>query len=466
MTTKSKYPYKSPVSGEIAIIASGIRIPGDSDEITKETFSQLRECNFNAAMLSGNIDKPDSKDTMVTFLQYAKGTTTTDASTEEAKIGIIASCYFFTLDEDDAKKGITQAKAFLNFFKEEHTYTNKQGKVVSNNADIIKGWALKDEPRQNQLEETEDGYNLKTIYDYILGNDPQHRPVQINLLGWFDHSEETEKDKYLEYLDTFQNNFDSNLWSYDLYPVTQRSCLVNTTCNQADNCKVNVYHREFYWDLNTFHERSKATGGVFWAYVQSMEFISIDRRLYPAAIEAYIRFEAFSALAFGAQGIVYWTYRQRKNDNGEIYLPALADRNFNRMAAWHYAKRVNYEIKQYSKVFVNSELIRWAHTGESYGGPSIGNGSFGAILSIKASGAGALVTQLKTNGHNYMVIVSHDVEEYQTIDLTFVPTRLYELTPLTSYGEHGKQTHLNTRTIQRQLIPGGYLIYEFIGDAS
>ena len=60
MTTKSKYPYKPPVSGEIAIIASGIRIPGDSDEITKETFSQLRECNFNAAMLSGNIDKPDN----------------------------------------------------------------------------------------------------------------------------------------------------------------------------------------------------------------------------------------------------------------------------------------------------------------------------------------------------------------------------------------------------------------------
>ena len=238
----------------------------------------------------------------------------------------------------------------------------------------------------------------------------------------------------------------------------------NNVCN-ANNCKLTVRHGTFYDDLKTFHERSKATGGVFWAHVQSMEYIN-GTSLHPAALEPYIRFEAFSALAFGAQGIVYWTYRQRSNSDSEVYPSALVDQSYNRMPAWYFAKRVNHEILQYSKVFVNSELIRWAHTGDSYGGPSIDNGSFGAILSIKASGAGALVTQLKTNGHNYMVIVSHDVTEYQTIDLTFVPTVIYELTPLTSYGEHGKQTHLNTRTIQRQLIPGGYLIYEFIGDAS
>ncbi len=457
MTTKSKYPYKPPVSGEIAIIASNIRTLEDNGDIIKETFRQLLECNFNTAVLHGNIDSPEKKDTLTTYLGYAKN--------EDPIINILANCYFFDLGGDDAKKGIEQAEAFVKFFKNEHTYTNQKGEVVSNNASVIKGWTLKDEPTQDQLSQTEHGYNLKSIYGYILNKDPQCRPVQINLVGWFNHSDENERKNYKTYLDTFQNNFNSNLWSYDLYPITQTSCLINTSCNPADNCKVNVNYKGFYWDLNAYHERSKATGGVFWAHVQSAEFIN-GSKLHPAVLESYIRFEAFSALAFGAQGIVYWTYRQQPNQPKEKYSSALIDRNFNKTPAWYFAKRVNHEIKQYSKVFVNSELIRWAHTGENYGGPSIGNGSFGAILSIKASGAGALVTQLKTNGHNYMVIISHDVEEYQTIDLTFVPTRLYELTPLTSYGEHGKETQLKTRTIQRQLIPGGYLIYEFIGDAS
>ena len=451
LAPKSKYPYKPPVSGEIAIIASNIRTLDDNGYIIKETFRQLLECNFNTAVLHGNIDDSSKKDTLTTYLGYAKN--------EDPIINILANCYFFDLGGKNPENGIKQAEAFVEFFKNEHTYTDKKGDVVSNNASVIKGWVLKDEPTQDQLSQTEYGYNLKSIYDYILGNDPQQRPVQINLVGWFNHSYENERENYKTYLDTFQTNFNSNLWSYDLYPITQTSCLINTSCNLADNCKVNVYYKEFYWDLNTYHERSKATGGVFWAHVQSAEFIN-GSKLHPAVLESYIRFEAFSALAFGAQGIVYWTYRQQPNQPKEKYSSALIDRNFNKTPAWYFAKRVNHEIKQYSKVFVNSELKKWTHVGEGYGQPVI-NQRIGALDGITASGIGALITQLRTNGKNYLVIVSHDVEEYQTVDMTFAYAGVIELTPTTSSGNHCREKVLSTTSIRRLLIPGGYLIYEF-----
>jgi len=45
--------------------------------------------------------------------------------------------------------------------------------------------------------------------------------------------------------------------------------------------------------------------------------------------------------------------------------------------------------------------------------------------------------------------------------MTFAYAGVIELTPTGSHGEHGKEKVLSTTSIRRQLIPGGYLIYEF-----
>ena len=158
---------------------------------------------------------------------------------------------------------------------------------------------------------------------------------------------------------------------------------------------------------------------------------------------------------------------QQHNETSEVNTSALVDKYGTRMPAWYFAREVNYEIKQYSKVFVNSKLIKWAQVGQNYGGPVLGKNGIGAIQSIMGVGGRALVTQLRTNGHNYMIIVSHKIESYQFLKITFKPDLvIYELTPTNSHGEHCKEKQINTQTIQRQLIPGGYLIYEFIGEVS
>lgn len=451
------YPYKSPTPGSISIVATGIS-DGSKEADTKiipiEVFNELGDCYFNAAHLYGSISKTEKEEALSASL----------ANAAAAEIGIIASNFYFNIHEQYGTLGFDKVKAFIEFFNKPRTFVDGNGEI-QNISNAIKGWVLKDEPTYTQISRPADSvsYNLKNVYDYILANDRQRRTVQINLPGGVCPALETHS--FEEYLNVFQANFNPRLWSYDFYPVSQKSCLLNDVCKVKGDCAVDVDHETFYADLDTFHKRAKATGGVFWAYVQSMEYIHGDI-FRPAALEPYIRFEAFSALAFGAQGIGYWTYRQQPNSKSSVRPSALVDRYGNKMPAWYFARQVNYQIKEYGKVFVNSELKAWGHAGNNYGGPSIGEGGIGGILSIKASGAGALVTQLKTNGHNYMVIVSHDVVNYQTVEITFVPTVIYELTPTNSHGTHGTAKQIKTRTIKRQLIPGGYLIYEFTGSVS
>ena len=450
-------PYKSPTPDEITIVATGIS-DGSKEADTKiipiEVFNELSDCHFNAAHLYGSISKTEKKTVMATSL----------ANAAEAKINIIATNFYFNINDGYETTGLDKAKAYFDFFNKPKTFVGDNG-IMSNNSDAIKGWALKDEPTFTQISQPGNkvSYNLKNVYDYIRENDSQDRIVHVNLPGGV--CDVLENHSFEEYLNVFQANFNPRLWSYDFYPVYQKSCLLNDACKVNGDCAVDVDHETFYADLDTFHKRAKATGGVFWAYVQSAEYIH-GNIFRPAALEPYIRFEAFSALAFGAQGIVYWTYRPQPNTESSVRPSALVDRHADRMAAWYFARQVNYEIKEYSKVFVNSELKAWGHAGNNYGGPSIGEGGIGGILSIKASGAGALVTQLKTNGHNYVVIVSHDVVNFQTVEITFVPTVIYELTPTNSHGTHGTEKQIKTRTIKRQLIPGGYLIYEFTGSVS
>lgn len=450
-------PYKSPTPGSISIVATGIS-DGSKEADTKiipiEVFNELIVCHFNAAHLYGSISKTEKEEALSASL----------ANAAAAEIGIIASNYYFNINEGHEATGLDKVKAFIEFFNKPRTFVDGNGEI-QNISNAIKGWTLKDEPTFTQISQPADSvsYNLKNVYDYIKENDSQGRIVHVNLPGGV--CDVLENHSFEEYLNVFQANFNPRLWSYDFYPVSQKSCLLNDVCKVNGDCAVDVDHETFYADLDTFHKRAKATGGVFWAYVQSMEYIhgSIFR---PAALEPYIRFEAFSALAFGAQGIVYWTYRPQPNSESSVRPSALVDRHADRLPAWYFARQVNYEIQEYSKVFVNSELKAWGHAGNNYGGPSIGEGGIGGILSIKASGAGALVTQLKTDGHNYMVIVSHDVVTSQTVEITFVPTVIYELTPTNSHGAHGTEKQIKTRTIKRQLIPGGYLIYDFKGNVS
>ena len=117
------------------------------------------------------------------------------------------------------------------------------------------------------------------------------------------------------------------------------------------------------------------------------------------AKESYLRYEAFTALAYGAQGIVYWTYGQRIPTPQEDYQSALVNLNGKKTATWYAAKKVNAEIRKFNNIFYGCEMKMVRHTGDKiYAGTQALSGEIGPFKSLASGGAGVVVSYIENNG--------------------------------------------------------------------
>lgn len=235
------------------------------------------------------------------------------------------------------------------------------------------GIALKDEPTHKQLKtiyeepltlsdvNTEESayycppncYRL--VKDILQKNKMQDVIVFENLIGLRvgsflnDDYSNLEKPitlaaKYGSYLDAYGKMMGNPyLWSYDIYPVEEINYLLQTNYQAltgtipaaiSKNGDISVQYEYFYQDLEFFHARTNTPTSVFWTYVQGMTHF-VSQCLRPLALEQYLRFAVFSSLAMGSQGIIYWTYHQRDNEEKELYLSAPIDREEKKTAIWY-----------------------------------------------------------------------------------------------------------------------------------
>ena len=384
----------SPYKGELSIVASTPIPPGITP--TKEAFNDLIECGFNVGMENGGIEYFRHIFSLINDLNFKY---------------LIANADLFN------DKRIN----FVNAFSKNKNFA---------------GWNFTDEPVYDNLK------NLKKEYYELYELDP-NTLIFINLVG--DHIKKFVGDtkNFNDYLDLIQETFRPAVWSYDLYPI------------YIKNGKINVSYDIFYSDFEMFSEISKKTKRPFWAYCQSMAFKnSIIER--PAAKEEYLRFEAFSALAYGAQGIVYWTYGQRKSNSMETYTSALVNLDGKKTKAWYAAKKVNAEIKKFNGVFYECDVIKVRHTGQKlYKDTKRLTGDFGPFYKVQTGDAGVLLSHIMSKTGEYVVIVNHDVKKSQRISLYLKND--FEVTELTSHIGKGKKTF---GKIEFNLPKGDWAIFQ------
>ena len=121
-----------------------------------------------------------------------------------------------------------------------------------------------------------------------------------------------------------------------------------------------------------------------------------------------LRLQVFSDLAYGAQGIQYFTY----------WTPCDTTWNFNngpispegkRTVVYDRIRQVNSEIASLSPVFMGSSVISVSHTGENIPqGTKPLEALPQPIKVLKTEGKGAVVSILKNGVDNYLVIVNRD----------------------------------------------------------
>lgn len=419
------YPYHNPapfVEGsktekQFPIVASGLLYENGSGLLPLVNLQLLKDCNFNICM---------------------QGTLGSNVFGESLKNAV--TCNVTLL--------------FSNGMFTEKEYENKIKTVLLTNEYIsgFGGFPLADEPKADEFNDKSELYRkykkiLSETEDYI---------IFINLLGC---QEDQSKDSYFDdYLDKFQQYFTPALFCYDYYPFFEFNSLIFEGLGEVPNYRKLqegeiTEANNYFTNLEIFSEISKARSRPFWTTICSMTMLNLKNKHFrPVETEQFLRYQVFCALAYGAQGIVYWAYPTIKTQKGESFISALLNRNDKQTASWYFAQKINEEIQQYRHIFLNSNIYSVTRSSSE----RISN--VGVVLDIKTnSNQQVLLSIIKANDKKtYLLVVNDDFLNYQTISINILIGSLEEKTPLKS----GGQTNLTlTGNNTRILPPGGYRIF-------
>lgn len=400
----------SPCPGEFPITALVMFNPQTGPR--KEDMPGIKECGFNLCMQMANAENTRK------VLDYISGT----------GLKFIPGSLDFVMYSKPNPNWREQMQSFVDEFKDNPN---------------LAGWILYDEPKWNQLQE------LKTRYDALLEMDNSHF-VSINFVGQLENSHTGPCTTLPAYVDSIQKVYGSSLdvWSSDCYPFWIR------------NGQFKVRYKEFYEDLGAYSAKANQTGIPMWTYSQSISCKIGDHHTLPVATEPYLSFQAFSGLAYGSQGIVYWTYYMRPSNPSETYISALVDFDGNKTPAWYAAQTVNRQIRALTSVFLGAEMVECLHTGDiQMDGvrPAIEN--FGPIKRLTNGDKGVLASHLRNGDNHYLMIVNHDVQNRQNV--RFVFSNDVSVTELKASSDGSIDRKSVGPRYNVTLAPGGYSLFEW-----
>ena len=250
------------------------------------------------------------------------------------------------------------------------------------NHPAVAGYHLMDEPSMNLFPELANwGRRIQSV-------DNKHFCF-VNLLPNFADSTLLGTSHYRDYVSESARQIPLQFMSFDYYPVLKDRLSAT-----------------WYENLEQFSGEAKKAGKAFWAFALTTNYD--DGHLTPQTL-ASLRLQVYSDLAYGAQGIEYFTYWSATSVNE----PSLEDQRGapitvagKRSVVYDRVKQMSEEIKNLSGVFLGSRVVWVRHTGKGMIPPgTIRLTTFPeAIKVMNTNGAPALVSLLE-NGENYFFVV-------------------------------------------------------------
>ncbi len=287
------------------------------------------------------------------------------------------------------------------------------------NHPAVVGYHLQDEPSMPQLKGLgEWGRQIRSI-------DKKHF-CYVNLFP--NHADSTQlgtKD-YMEYVREYIKQLPVQFISFDYYPIMK-----------------DRISKTWYQNLEQVAGEATKAGLPFWAFALTTNYD--ENHVTPQTLAA-MRLQVYSDLAYGAQGIQYFTYWSATSVNapsGEDQRGAPISAAGKRSVVYDRVKLMSQEIKNLSGVFLGSKVVSVRHTGKGMipGGTIRLTTLPKAIKVLNTNDAPALVSVLENGENTFMVVVNKDflnsinVTVYgdETVkkvlkDGTIVPASAYEST--------------------------------------
>jgi len=244
------------------------------------------------------------------------------------------------------------------------------------NHPAVAGYLLQDEPNRADFPK------LAAWLKKIKKTDPDHF-CYLNLFPNYANEQQLGTKTYEEHVDIFVKEVPVEFISFDHYPIL------------GDSIRANWYE-----NLEIIADAARKAGKPFWAFA-----LSVAHGKYPVPTIAQLRLEIFSDLAYGAQGIQYFTY----------WTPVDTAWNFNtgpitadgkRTIVYDRIRQVNGELKNIGSLFSGARVISVSHTGDLPQGTHPLTELPKEIIKLTTQGDGAVVSHLEKGDEEYLVIVN------------------------------------------------------------
>ena len=258
----------------------------------------------------------------------------------------------------------------------------------------LEGYYLTDEPNALKLD------YWSRLAKRIRKADPD-RMVYVNLYPNRASRVLLGKLNYSSYLESYLKKFDPEILSFDHYPIRK-----------------DRFSESYYENLEQVAQAARNKGIPFWTCI-----LSTAHGYYPVPTKTHLRFQVYSSLAYGAQGIQYFTYWIIPAKGNDFH-DAPVDWKGQTTKVYDLVKQMNREIKDLSPIFLGAQLVSVEHTGEDIpqGTRRFQPGS--PVYVLKTKGKGAVVSLLEKGEDRFLVIVNRDYENPMLLTLVFDDSRL------------------------------------------
>ena len=282
--------------------------------------------------------------------------------------------------------------------------------------DSFGGYDLSDEPSTKAFD------SLGTLIRNIKKKDKSHYIWQ-NLYPIHASLEYMNANSYEDYVDEYIKIVDPPFVSFDFYGITKSGV-----------------HPEYYHNLELISKKCKNTHKPFWAYVLASQF-----KDYAEPTKGTLSFQVYNNLAYGAQGIEYFSYRQIVQQDLHITVSPV-DTNYQKMPIYYEVRKLNSEIKYYSSYFYGNNVKEVTHLSNEI--PIGTNATRHLPYGIKVrsySGDGFVVSYFTCRKSEYLLFVNKDYKQPQSIEIES-PHTLRRISYYSSERKRGKGViHFDTQ---------------------
>jgi hypothetical protein len=289
----------------------------------------------------------------------------------------------------------------------------------------LEAYFIYDEPNASQFALLTDKIQV------IEAIDPDHW-CYINLLPMTNNSNGWGTSTYEGYVSGFLNTVPVEILSYDLYPVVSET----------------TFSPYLYQNLEIISQSAREKQIPFWAFALATPHFDGGTD-YPVPTLVHLRFQVFSNLLYGAQGIQYYTYWTPVGG----YHDGPIDADGNKTNTYNLVRQVNQEIQGLSSVFLGAKVVRIGHTGSE----PLGTTQYTAVAPIQSltttGSNGAVVSQLANGDNNYLVVLNRDINNTMTLNISVDTTKNFSVV-----SKDGTKTALTSGTVSYSVAPADIVI--------